>query len=244
MRIMLSAKYCSERSLRKTARNALTKFVPQYRRIYGSINVVYNVHNLIHLYSDCKLYGSLNTVNAFPFENYLQTFKRLVRSGRSTMQQLIRRLDELQRFSLPPSELFPSHKATKYLHQHFVDIPECLKRYRSEVRRQYKAVEYGGIRFSVFQADSCIRLSDGCVGKIVNVFEMKDNTTAIVYRQFMHRKAHFKKPLNSETVGVSRVHDLSLHVHVTTVEQCKKAWLMPMLDSNWSVAIDLLEDDW
>ena len=244
MRIMLSAKYCSERSLRKTARNALTKFVPQYRRIYGSINVVYNVHNLIHLYSDCKLYGSLNTVNAFPFENYLQTFKRLVRSGRSTMQQLIRRLDELQRFSLPPCELFPSHKATKYLHQHFVDIPECLKRYRSEVRRQYKAVEYGGVRFSVFQADSCIRLSDGCVGKIVNVFEMKDNTTAIVYRQFMHRKAHFKKPLNSETVGVSRVHNLSLHVHVTTVEQCKKAWLMPMLDSNWSVAIDLLEDDW
>ena len=244
MRIMLSAKYCSDRSLLKKARKALKKFVPEYRGIYGSNNVVYNVHNLIHLYSDCKMYGSLNTVNAFPFENYLQTFKRLVRSGRNTMQQLIRRLDELQRFSLRPCELFPSHTTTKYLHQHHVDIPECLKRYRCEVRRQYKAVEYGGIRFSVFQADSCIRLPDGSVGKIMNVFEMKDNTTAIVYREYMHRRTHFKIPLNSEAVGVSRVHMLSPYLLVASVKQCKKAWLMPMLDSNWSVAIDLLEDAW
>ena len=244
MRIILSSRYSNDPSLCKTARKALKKFVPEYRGIYGKKNVVYNVHCLLHLYSDFKLYGSLNTVNAFQFENYLQTFKRLVRSGRQTMQQLIRRLDEQRRFAVRSCELIPSPPGKKYLHEHHLDIPESLKQYRCEVRRQYKAVEYRGTRFSVFEADSCIRLQDGSVGQIVNVFDMKDDSTAVVYREYMCRKTLFKKPVHSQKVGVSRVRDLSRHLVVTTIEQCTKAWLMTMVDSNWSVAVDLLDDLW
>ena len=240
MRILLSSTYSRDHSLCKKARKALKKFVPEYRSIYGGKNVVYNVHNLIHLYSDFKLYGCLETVSAFPFENYLQTFKRLVRSGRHTMQQLIRRLDELKRYSVRPCELFSPPDTKKYLHVHHVDLPASLHHYRRSIKTQYKAIEYGGTRFSVFEADSCIRLPNSTVGKIVNVLHMQDDSTLIVYRRYMQKRSHFKKPMNSEEVGVSRVHQLSTYLLVTTVEQCRKAWLMPMLDSNWSVAVDLL----
>ena len=41
--------------------------------------MVYNVHNLLHLSRDVKVFNcSLNHISAFPFENYLQKLKRLV----------------------------------------------------------------------------------------------------------------------------------------------------------------------
>ena len=123
---------------------------------------------------------------------------------------------------------------------HHVDLPASLHHYRRSIKTQYKAIEYVGTRFSVFEADSCIRLPNSSVGKIVNVLHMQDDSTLIVYRRYIQKRSHFKKPMSSEEVGVSRVHQLSTYLLVTTVEQCMKAWLMPMLDFNWSVAVDLL----
>ncbi|KAL6423080.1 hypothetical protein ACFW04_010511 [Cataglyphis niger] len=48
------------------ANQLLLYFVKMFKILYGNDNLVYNVHNLIHLSEDVKRYGSLDTFSAFP----------------------------------------------------------------------------------------------------------------------------------------------------------------------------------
>lgn len=77
------------------ASELLMLFVEQGRVLYGSEFLVYNVHSLLHLASDAKNFGSLEDCSAFCFENYLHHLKRLVRSGRSPLAQIVKRLSEM-----------------------------------------------------------------------------------------------------------------------------------------------------
>lgn len=76
------------------AENLLKHFVSQAQELYGEEFLVYNVHSLLHLASDVTNYGNLDTCSAFPFENYMQHLKRMVRSGRNPLVQVYRRMHE------------------------------------------------------------------------------------------------------------------------------------------------------
>ena len=65
-----------------------------FGKLYGSNMLAYNVHSLIHLADDAQIYGSLDNVSAFPFENYMQTLKKLLRKLHLPLQQAIHRIYE------------------------------------------------------------------------------------------------------------------------------------------------------
>ena len=73
-------------------------FVHKCAKIYWEIFVVYNVHSLLHLPDDAENHKcSLNDIPAFPFENYLQKLKRMVRSAHNPIAQVSKRLSELEK---------------------------------------------------------------------------------------------------------------------------------------------------
>ncbi|XP_018006732.2 uncharacterized protein LOC108664619 [Hyalella azteca] len=78
------------------ARELLIHFVCSSTNIYGETFVTYNIHSLIHLADDASNYEmSLNRLSAFPFENYLQKLKKLVKNGKNPVSQIAKRLHEL-----------------------------------------------------------------------------------------------------------------------------------------------------
>jgi len=90
----LSSKYCDY------AQQLLVVFVKQVEQLYGSEYLVYNVHSLIHLADDVRLFGNLDHISAFPFENYLRKLKRLVKQPREPLQQIVRRVIEKKKLKI------------------------------------------------------------------------------------------------------------------------------------------------
>jgi len=89
----------------------LHHFVENCACLYGDTFNVYNVHSLLHLVDDVKYFGtSLNQLNAFPYENFLQSLKRLIRSPSSPLVQVAKRIEE----SEIVAALQPVHAEKKY----------------------------------------------------------------------------------------------------------------------------------
>lgn len=72
------------------SRDLLIQFVETFKQLYGDESVIYNVHNLLHLNEDVLMYGSLDNFSAFPFENYMQSIKKMLRKADKPLQQLYR----------------------------------------------------------------------------------------------------------------------------------------------------------
>ena len=86
LRLLISTKtldvdmlFCSE--LLKNFRN-------ECLILYDKSFMSYNVHSIIHLVEDFKLFGSLDNVCCFPFESYLGLIKNYVKSGNNPLQQV------------------------------------------------------------------------------------------------------------------------------------------------------------
>ena len=91
--ILASPAYCL--MLNDFANTLLRAFVKHFGQLYGQQFVVYNIHGLIHLSEDVRVHGNLDLISGFPFENYLKKIKGMVRKPNSPLQQVIRRISEL-----------------------------------------------------------------------------------------------------------------------------------------------------
>ena len=81
-------------SLKDYARQLMKYFVEQSKHLYGGEFMVYNVHSMVHLADEVDLFGCLDACSSFPFENYMQKLKKMVRSGKNPIAQIAKRLSE------------------------------------------------------------------------------------------------------------------------------------------------------
>ena len=76
------------------AKQLMTYFVETAKDLYGPTFLVYNVHMMMHVADDAARFGSLDQCSGFPFENYLFKLKRMVKSGKGVLNQMVNRLRE------------------------------------------------------------------------------------------------------------------------------------------------------
>lgn len=61
------------------AQRLMNSFVGHFGQLYGRDEIVFSVHQLIHLVDEYKQFGPLDNVSGFTFENYLGKIKHLLR---------------------------------------------------------------------------------------------------------------------------------------------------------------------
>jgi hypothetical protein len=89
---------CSKRYMSKNlpvAEKMLKEFVGSFAQHYGASSVVYNVHSLLHLCDDARMYGTLDEFSAFVFENYICKIKKKLHHGNLPLQQVSNRIHEM-----------------------------------------------------------------------------------------------------------------------------------------------------
>lgn len=109
MRILTHKKDCLHN--RECANQLLQDFVETFGTLYGEEHISYNVHSLLHIAEDVKIFGHIDGYSAFKFENYMQQLKKMVKKGALPIQQIINRLAEHDNIcktspSLPYTEIF------------------------------------------------------------------------------------------------------------------------------------------
>ncbi|XP_064463551.1 uncharacterized protein LOC135374544, partial [Ornithodoros turicata] len=78
------------------ASRLLKYFVQEMGELYGTTQLVYNTHSLVHLARDCLQHGPLDSFSAFPFESYLGKLKRMLRTTSCPLSQISRRFSEMR----------------------------------------------------------------------------------------------------------------------------------------------------
>lgn len=69
-------------------------FVNEYKILYRSNAISYNVHNLIHIANDCTKFGPVDKFSTFKLENYMSHIKNKVKNAPKLLEQVLCRILE------------------------------------------------------------------------------------------------------------------------------------------------------
>lgn len=182
--------------------NLLRCFVEQACVLYGETVNVYNVHALVHLAQEVRRFGPHDTFSSFPFENYLGTLKRMLRSGNRSLAQVYKRLNE----RVHTRERAPRKPAFKLLREHTEGpVPRNL-----HSCGQHREAIYKEVSITRTAGNNCVVLKNHEVLLAENIL----SSVGLVYligRTFSVVHDLYTYPCRSTSVGVSMVSAPSRH---------------------------------
>ncbi len=137
----------------------------------------------MHLTEDVLHFGPLESFAAYPFENYLQVIKNLTRRSARPLQQIVKRLNEIEVnriFSTTEEDVF-----TSTFEQHFEGpiLRDCQG-------LQYKKLKYGNWQLSNTAPNNCLIMTDGSVVEIENIIR-ESNSIFIIGGRFLSNDNFF-----------------------------------------------------
>jgi hypothetical protein len=213
------------------ARELLSAFVKHFCEMYGDENAVYNVHGLVHLAKEVELFGSLENVSSFPYENYLSKLKRMVRKPEFPLQQIIRRLSE-QVFVEKDAISYPLLKAA-HMEGSLVDSLIDGDQFKSVLTQKYK-VKING-------KDNCFQV-DGKISLITNIVK-KNEDVFLVLKTFRQKKNFFTYPLESMLLGIAEVSQLDVGYRTAKLHEIEAKCVLLPFKGNY-VAIPFADAVW
>jgi hypothetical protein len=166
-------------------------FISNSIQIYGPDFISHNIHNFLHL-SDCvKLFGSLDNFSAFPFENFMQKLKKMVRKGSQPLQQVVRRIVEENNL-LTSIKITDNNLSTELLMEH--SVGPLINPYSTA---QYKKLKIAGYCLNINRiADRFVELKDKVIIEIKN-FVNHENSTVLLGYSYSLLNDFYSKPCGS-----------------------------------------------
>lgn len=221
------------------AHELLLIFIKHCATVYGQKFMIYNVHMLCHLCDDVRLFGSLDNYSAFPFENYLGMLKHLVKSPNKPLQQIVKRLKEMES-SLPQSK---EELQGVFYCNNLGPIPHCNKR----VYEGFKKLVYNGFALyskSIRVAD-CYCYAKDKVVEVHNILRCKINRKECLFiygKEFVQYESYYTYPYDSTLVNIYKVSELSLDYKIFPLcDIISKCVVIPQdTNGNYFICIPML----
>jgi len=212
-------------------KSCLVLFVNVASDVYGKEVLVYNTHSLIHIVDDVKVFGSLENVSCFPFENHLRCMKRLIRRPGKPLQQIVCRLAENNNV-----KSLLCRKARPLVEKSHVEgpVPDSIKLSRTAVT-EYQKLNIEHCTFKPSMKDGIMLLENGQIALLSNVIS-HGGETSVVYQRFSHQRPLYKYPLSSSDINIVIVGklcaDYELISHGCIVRKCV---CIPLKDGEFAV---------
>jgi len=199
--ILRSPDLCKDVSIVNFASSVLRYFVSDFAKVHGKEYVSHNIHGTIHLGNEVLRYGCLDNFSAFPFENFLQGLKKLVRKFANPLQQIARRYEERERARRLPEEPLPS---ASFRNEHFGGpLPSQFR------GPQYSSLTLRGFSLDLSDANSCCGLDDGGIIVVENfVYSLREQCMVALGRQFSKLLDFYTTPCPSSGLGIFEVRNL------------------------------------
>ncbi|KAK3913357.1 Transient receptor potential cation channel subfamily M member 1 [Frankliniella fusca] len=227
--ILCSPKY--HKTLNHEADRFIRAFVNHAENLFGKQFIVYNVHSMIHLPSECFDHGPLDTFGAFPYENLLGKIKSQVTSRYKPLQQIAKR--EMEKVNKSENTVKPEKP--------LLQMPSVNDPHEQLVGQQYKKIRFRKTVLSVKKADSCCALQDGTIICITNIVS-SENGPIIVGKRFAEMSDYYQYPICSSLLNVYKVKQLEERSFYLTLEDIShKCYLMP-LDTQEFYAVVVFTD--
>lgn len=208
------------------ANEYLSMFVIHCEKIYGRQFYVYNVHTLCHLSNDVKRFGALDSYSAFPFENYLGKLKSLIKSPQRPLEQIIRRLFEIDHIDNVDSTTIEN---TKCLMEHH----NGPLTFGISVCSQFKKLSLKNCILSIFSynsSDSYCITKENYVVQIHNILKV-NNKILILGKKYNEYDSFFTYPQNSKDLNIYCLNKLSTTLELWNIyDIVTKCWVFTRTD--------------
>lgn len=192
----------------------------------------HNVHNLLHICDDAEKFGSLNNISAFPNENFMQTFKGMIRKAEKVLEQFFRRVYEKRFVQMSTKNI---KKKIKYpiLTQGSLKINHPFK---NCFALYYKKDQFESFIVTCEQDNNCVVLKNGQIILIWSIASLNGTDPILIGRSLTYICDFYRKPKSSSTIGIHKGRKFSRLNHWSLDTIKNKALCFPMDDENYSIA--------
>jgi len=213
--LLCSLRFCHNNVQNDYAHALLVSFVEQASSLYGPGFMVYNVHCLSHLAADGRIFGSLDNISAFPFENHLKQLKSSVRKRSLPLPQIVRRISEKHAFCNTNTKASCDENSIIAKGEH----------YDGPVPDEYVGAQQFSQPFtrncfiSLCAKDGCVAVEKSCKPSLVRNILLLHDTYYLVCEELMSPSDLFLEPLPSSCLGIYKVSSLCGHLNVFPVTE-------------------------
>ena len=210
IRILSSKDYCYDFS--DYASQLIVILIEEGIKIYGKGFASYNIHGALHIVLNVLKYGPLPSFSAYPFENFMQILKKLLRKDDRPLQQVVKRIFEIMKVLAGRNVQKRSVNSKSFGKEHTAGpIPHYL----SNGAKQYETIELGPWYICPSSlADCCVYVKvDGKIS-VVDVCNIVacPRGQFIVGRKFTVLENLYSYPLESKKINEFKVSKLGRNI--------------------------------
>lgn len=159
-------------------------WLKEYKKLYGSNSISYNVHNLIHITKDCKKFGPLDKFSTFKFENYMFNIRSKVKNAPKPLEQVVNRVHE--------ENLLPVIK----------NLLQVYPVVRTLDNGKIASQQFNGFTISTNKNENCCLLKDKNILFIKNIKLIENNQIQLKGMCFSEFDSVFTTPCDSTIFNI------------------------------------------